>query len=58
MFGILGDSRFYFMLLGIPIVCLLPDFTLHALQAVYYPQIENALMAIQSQVGESPAPPR
>jgi len=46
MFDILGDSRFYFMLLGIPIICLLPDFTLHALQAVYYPQIENALMAI------------
>lgn len=44
---LLSDTRFYFMLIVAPLISLLPDFTLHAVQAIFYPEREHILMALQ-----------
>jgi len=48
---ITGDIRFYYLLGLLPIVALLPDVTINLIQQVFYPEVEDVLMYMQSELG-------
>ena len=54
---ILGDSRFYLLLITVPIVALLPDYTLVQYEAIFYPPVEINLLKLQQERGDAPPPP-
>ncbi|TNV87235.1 hypothetical protein FGO68_gene1546 [Halteria grandinella] len=41
---ILGDNKFYIMVFFVPLICLLPDFTLHYFNSLFYPHLEQFIM--------------
>ena len=44
MFSIIADIRYFYMILMVPIVALIPDFTYNLINQVFYPGVEDILM--------------
>jgi len=51
MFSIIGDIRYFYMILVVPIVALLPDFTYNLVNQVFYPGVEDILMYMSNELG-------
>ena len=37
-------------------MCLLPDFSVHYVKAIFYPEVEHVIMVMQSLRGDVPPP--
>ena len=44
MFSIIADIRYFYMILMVPIVALIPDFTYNLINQVFSPGVEDILM--------------
>jgi hypothetical protein len=51
MFSIIGDIRYFYMILLVPLVALLPDFTYNLVNQVFYPGVEDILMFMSNELG-------
>ena len=51
MFSIIGDIRYFYMILLVPLVALLPDFTYNLVNQVFYPGVEDILMYMSNELG-------
>lgn len=51
MFSIIADIRYFYMILMVPIVALIPDFTCNLINQVFYPGVEDILMYMSNELG-------
>jgi hypothetical protein len=51
MFSIIADIRYFYMILVVPLVALLPDFTYNLINQVFYPGVEDILMYMSNELG-------
>jgi len=50
MFSMIADIRYFYLVVAVPLVALLPDITYNLVKQVFYPAVEDILMYMQAEL--------
>jgi hypothetical protein len=50
MFSMIADIRYFYLVVAVPLVALLPDITYNLIKQVFYPAVEDILMYMQAEL--------